>query len=302
MPIITGTFQRSLQPGVNMWFGADYDKYEKQFAEIFDLHTSEKNFEEDVNSYGLGLATVKHQGGAVSYGDMAQGPSYNYVHVTYALGFIITREAIEDNKYMELAAARSRHLAFGMHQTKEIVGANILNRGFDSNYTYVDGIELFSQVNLLSKGGTYRNELETPSDLSEAALEQMIIDISAHVDDAGLRISVLPEKLILPRNLRFEAARILGSTLQNDTANNALNVLKSQSVLPKGYCVNQYLTDQKAWFIKTNCPEGMKMMQRRALEVAPDTDFDTENVKFKSSERYSFGVTDKRSIFGSAGT
>ena len=299
--INTGALAKALWPGVNKWFGMSYDEYPSEYTEIFRTESSEKNFEEDVNAYGLGLAMVKPEGENLAYDSMAQGFLKRYTHTTYALGFIITREAIEDNQYMELAEKRARALAYSMRQTKENVGANVLNRAFDNNYTGADGLELCSTAHLLSKGGTYKNELTTAADLSEASLEQMCIDVADFKDDAGLRIAVMPRKLIIPSALQFEAERILKSTLQNDTANNALNAMKSKGVLPEGYCVNHYLTDTDAYFIRTDCPDGMKHFQRRDMAIDNDTDFDSENMKFKASERYVFGWTDPRGIFGSPG-
>ena len=300
--INTGAIAKALWPGVNAWYGQSYNEHPLEFPEIFKETRSDKNFEEDVNVYGLGLATVKPEGEALNYGSMGQGFIKRYVHTTYAHGFILTREKIEDNQYMELAEKHTRALAFSMRQTKEIVAANVLNRAFNSSYTGADGLELCSTAHIRSKGGTYQNELTTAADLSEASLEQMCIDIADTRDDAGNYISLMPRKLVIPRNLMFDAERILKSTLQNDTANNALNAMRSKGVLPEGYCMNHYLTDTDAFFVLTNCPDGLKHFQRRDVDLnSRDTDFDTENVKFKASERYVFGWTDPRGIYGSPG-
>lgn len=299
--INTGAFSKALWPGVNKWYGAAYDEHALQYKEIFKTETSDKNFEEDVNHYGTGLAVVKPEGEDITYDSMGQGFKQQYVHKTYALGFVVTRESIEDNQYMELAKSQSEALGLSMRQTKENVAANVLNRAFNSSYTGADGLELCSTAHLLSKGGTFRNELATAADLSEASLEQMCIDIMDMRNDANLRINVMPQKLVIPTALCFEAERILKSTLQNDTANNALNALKSKGVLPGGVVVNNYLTDSDAFFIITNCPNGLRHFQRRAMELTDDTDFGSENVKFKATERYSFGFTDPRGVFGSPG-
>lgn len=299
--ISTGSVAKALWPGVNAWYGQSYNDFPREYAEIFDIESSEKNFEEDVNVSNLGLATVKPEAGNIAYDDYKQHFLKRYAHITYGIGFILTREMIEDNQYVELAEKRSKMLGRAMHQTKENVAANVLNRAFNSSYTGADGLELCSAAHLLGKGGTYQNELTTAADLSEASLEQSCIDIMGLKDDAGLTISVMPRKLIVPRQLCFDAERILKSTLQNDSANNALNALKSKGVLPEGYVVNHYLTDTDAFFIKTDAPDGMKMFQRRDAEIAQDSDFDSENVKFKATERYSVGWTDPRGIFGSPG-
>ncbi len=299
--ISTGSLAKALWPGVNSWFGLAYNEYPLEHGEIFTLERSEKNFEEDVNVNGFGLARVKQEGANIGYDDMAQAFLKRYVHVTYALGFIVTREQIEDNLYMKLAEQRSKALAFSMRQTKENVAANVLNRAFSNSYTGADGIELCSTAHLLSKGGTFSNRMATDADLSEAALEQCCIDIMKLKNDAGLNISIMPRKLIIPVDLAFEAERILKSELQNDSANNALNALRAKGVLPEGVAINHYLTDTDAFFLKTNCPDGMKQFQRRDVQMENDTDFDSENVKYKATERYVFGWTDARGIYGSQG-
>lgn len=299
--ISTGSVAKALWPGVNAFFGLAYNEHPLEYTEIFDTEKSEMNFEEDVNVYGLGLATVKDEGANVAYDTMAQGFLKRYVHVTYGLGFIITREAVEDNQYLKLAKQRTEALAFSMRQTKENVGANVLNRAFNNSYTGADGLELCSTAHLLAKGGTFKNELTTAADLSEASLEQACIDIMDMVNDAGLNISIMPRKLIIPTALCFEAERILKSNLQNDTANNAINALRSKGILPDGVAINHYLTDSDAFFIKTNALDGLKHFERRALEIENDTDFDSENIKFKATERYVMSWTDPRGIFGSPG-
>ncbi len=301
--INTGAIAKALRPGVNAWFGLAYNQFPEQWKEIFDMGIamSGMNFEEDVNVNGLGLASVKPEGTSINYDTMQQGFTKRYVHVTYGQGYIITREAIEDNLYVKLAKQRAESLANGMRQTKENVAANILNRAFTSAYAGADGLELCSASHLLSKGGTFSNLISPGADLSEAALEQMLIQIGGFVDDASLRMQTKGMKLIIPRQLEFEAQRILGNSMRPGTAERDINAMVSLSKLPQGYTLNNYLSDDDAFFIKTDCQNGLKMFQRRALEVKDDSDFDTENVKFKATERYSFGWTDPRSIIGSAG-
>lgn len=301
--ISTGSIAKALWPGVNKFFGLSYAEHPLEYTEIFEMGRSDKNFEEDVNHYGLGLATVKPEGEKISYDEMAQGPVARYVHVVMAQGFVISREAVEDNLYMELAVKRSKELARSMRVTKEIIAANVLNRAFTSGYVGADGVTLINASHVNSRdASTYSNTLSTgAADLSEASLEQALIDIGGMGDDAGKPIMVQPRKLIIPRHLQFEAERILGSTLQGNTANNAVNALRSKGALPSGYVVNHYLTDPDAFFILTDVPDGLKGFQRRALAIENDTDFDSENMKFKATERYSFGWSDPRGIFGSPG-
>lgn len=297
----TGDMAKALWPGVNAWVGWAYKELDHQYKDIFEIHNSEKNYEQDVTLSSLGLLQVKPQGEDVRYDDFAQGFVKTYTHVVYGSGFILTREQIEDNQYEELAQKRALLLGRSAKETKENVSANVLNRAFNSSYTGADGLELCSAAHLFEKGGTYANELTTAADLSEASVEQACIDIMDFRDGANKLIAAMPKKLVVPRALCFDAERILKSTLQNDTANNAINALKSKGVLPEGYVVNYYLTDSDAWFIKTDCPDGLKMFKRRALEVTNDTDFNSENMKFKVTERYSVGWTDPRGIFGSPG-
>jgi len=299
--INTGAISKALRPGVNSWFGLAYNQYPEEYKQIFDTMMSSMNFEEDVNVNGFGLATVKPEGMALSYDSMQQGFLKRYVHVTYALGYVISREAIEDNLYIKLAQQRSEALARSMKQTKENVAANILNRAFNSSYTGADALELCSTAHLLSKGGTFSNKIATAADLSEASLEQALIDISGFVDDANLRMSARGMKLIIPRQLQFEAQRILKNMDRPGTAERDINAMVSLGMLPGGIVMNHYLTDTDAFFIKTDVAEGLKHFSRRALEIKDDSDFDTENVKFKASERFSFGWTDPRGIYGSPG-
>lgn len=297
----TGSLARSLMPGVNAWVGQDYADLKQQYKELFRTHNSSSNYEVDVSLSQTGLLVVKPEGQAIQYDDFAQGFVTTYTHLVYASGFIITREEIEDNKYQALTEKRSRLLGRSAKETKENVAANVLNRAFNSSYTGGDGLELCSTAHLLEKGGTYKNELTTAADLSEASLEQAAIDIMDFRDGANKLISANPRKLVIPRALCFEAERILKSSLQNDTANNSINALKSKGVFSEGYVINHYLTDTDAFFILTDVPDGLKHFERRALEVGNDTDFDSENMKFKVSERYSFGWSDPRGIFGSPG-
>lgn len=297
----TGSLPKSLWPGVNKFWGQFYDEWETEYTEVFETYTSNMAFEEDVGVTQLGYAVQKNEGSPITYDNFQQGYVDRYTHVTYGLGYIITREEIEDNLYGQLALKRTKGLAFSMRQTKELNAANILNRAFNNSYTYGDGKELCADDHPNVAGGTWRNELSVAADLSEASLEQACIDIAKLDSDVGLAIKIMPRKLIIPPDLMFEATRILQSVLQNDTANNAINALRVMGAIPEGAKVNHYLTDADAWFIITNCPDGMKHFERRAVEFTDDSDFDTENFKAKATERYSFGCTDKRSIFGSPG-
>lgn len=301
MTINRSNFAKALWPGVNAWYGEKYAEFPVQYTGLFETSSSSKAFEEDVGITGFGLAAVKGEGNAVSYDDMQQGFLTRYQHVSYALGFIITEEAIEDDQYMVIASKKASALAYSMRQTKEIVGANVYNRAFSSTYLGGDAKELCATDHPNVSGGTWSNELTTASDISEAALEQAIIDMGKWTNDRGLKIAVIPQKLILPVDLQFDIERILMSPLQYDNSNNAINALKSSGKFPGGVFINNYLTDTDAWFIRTNVPEGMKHLERRADQFSEDNDFDTNNLKYKAVGRYSFGWTDPRGLFGSPG-
>ena len=302
--ITTSNFAKDLVPGVKTWFGQKYKEYPIEYLDIFEKTNSTRAFEEEMGVTGFGLAAVKTEGSGVAYDDQEQGFVSRYTHVTYGLGFIITREMYEDGIAVTVALRRASALAFSIRQTKEIIGANVLNRAFNPNYTMgpnSDGKELCATDHPNKSGGTWRNELETPADLSEAALEQACIDIAAFTTDRGLKIASMPQKLIIPTSLEFDAMRILESVGQSGTANNDINALKASKKFPKGISVNHYLTDADAWFIQTNCPDGLKYMERRADAFGTENDFDTENAKFKATFRGSFGWSDPRGIFGSPG-
>lgn len=299
--ITTGNHPKALWPGIRAWFGRMYDEYPVECTQVFDQDTSEKAYEEDVEVTGFGLAPIKAEGQSLSFDSETQGYTKRYTHVAYALGYIVTKEELDDNLYEDVSKRRSRALAFSMRQTKEVVGANILNRATDSNYVGGDAKELLA-TDHPSLAGNWSNELSVAADLSEASLEDILIQIATANNSRGLRIALVGQKLIVPPQLSFEAERITKSTLQNDTANNAINAMKSKGLLPQGTMTYHYLTDPDQWFVKTNCPNGLMHIKRKALEFDKDNDFDTKNAKASAYERYSFGWTDPRCIFGSPGS
>ncbi len=300
MAINTGNFGKALWPGINAWYGKAYNEHSEQYSKLFEKNTSRKRFEEEVGISSFGLAHELAEGAGVSYDSEQQGFITRYNHVTYALGFIITKEMMEDDLYDVVGERRSKALAFSMRQTKETIAANVYNRAFNSSYTGGDGKEMCATDHPNVAGGTWANELATAADLSEAALEQAVIDIGDFTNDRGLKIAVQPKSLIIPVELQFEADRILKSDGRVATADNDMNVLKTKGVVPE-IVVNNYLTDADAWFLRTNSPEGLKYFERRADSFDMDNDFDTDNAKFKATARYSFGWTDPRGIYGSPG-
>lgn len=297
--INTGSIAKLLWPGLNAVWGKEYVEHPVEYRDLFDTDSSDKAYEEEVLVPGFGLAPVKAEGAAVQFDSTAQGYTSRYTHVAYGLGFIVTREAIDDNQYEKRALGSTKDLAFSFRQTKENVAANVYNRAANSSYTGGDGKELLATDHPI-QGGTFSNELAVAADLSEASLEDICIQIMNAVNDRGLKISLMPRSLIVPTALVFDATRILKSQLQNDTANNAVNALKSMGMLPEGVKANHYLTDANNWFVRTNAPRGMKLFERTSAEFAQDNDFDTSNLKYKGYERYSMGWTDPRGLYGSA--
>lgn len=298
--INSGSFAKALWPGVNAWYGKAYSEYPVEWTKLFEQFKSTRQFEEDVGVSSFGLAVVKPEGAPIYYDSERQAFITRYQHVTYALGFIITREIMEDDQYDVVGQRKAQGLAFSMRQSKEIIAANVYNRAFNSSYTGGDGKELLATDHPLFAGGTWANELSTAADLSEASLEQAHIDIAGFTNDRGLLISVRPKALIIPRQLMFEAKRITAPTGRPGTDTNDVNAMKAMGLVPE-VVVNHYLTDTDAWFLRTDAPHGMKHFERRGDSFDMDNDFDTENAKYKATARYSFGWTDPRGLFGSPG-
>lgn len=294
-------FAKQLEPGLNALFGLTYKQFPEQWREIFEFNTSSKAFEEDVLLEGFGAAPTKAEGSAVSYDTAGESFVSRYHHATRALAFSITEEAEEDGLYGSIAKRYVKALARSMQHSKEIEGANVLNNGFDSSYTGGDGVELLSTAHPTRGAGNQSNELATAADLSETSLEQILINISDMKDDRGLPIAAMGVKLIVPTALVFTAERLLKTAGRVGTADNDINAIKAGGYLPQGVVVNQRLSDSDAWFVKTDVPDGLKMFQRRALKKGMEGDFETGNIRYKTSERYSFGWTDWRGIYGSPG-
>lgn len=299
-PITSGAHPKALWPGVHDFFGMVYDEYAQEYTMIFDVLSSGQSYEEDVQSTNFGLVPIKAEGEATRYDSHQQGWVKRYTNVAYSMGYIVTKEELDDNLYRQRSFPRARMLAYSLRQTEETVGANVLNRGFNTAYVGGDGKPLFA-TDHPSLGGDYSNKLPVDADLSETALEDLLIIINTAKDFRGNVIRLLPQHMIVHPNDQFNAARILKSILQNDTANNAVNAIRAMNALPGGFVVNHYLTDTDAWFIKTNCPNGMQWFNRKSQEFTQDNDFDTENAKAKVYRRFSNGWTDPKGMYGSAG-
>ena len=301
MAISRAQLAKELEPGLNALFGMEYARYDNEAAEIYDTESSERAFEEEVMLSGFGAAPVKGEGSAVSFDDAQEAYTARYTHETIALAFSITEEAIEDNLYDRLASRYTKALARSMANTKQVKGAATLNNAFDSTFTGGDGKELCATDHPLVSGNTLRNEPSTASDLNETSLENALIDIAAFVDERGLKVSVRGMKLIVPAALQFVADRLLESTLRPGSADNDVNAVRNMGMLPQGYTLNHYLTDTDAWFIKTDAPRGFIHFERMPMSTKMEGDFDTGTVRYKARERYSYGVSDPRCVFGSPG-
>ena len=298
--ITSSSFAKLLWPGLNAIYGKSYNDYATEWDKLFEKNSSDRAYEEDVGLSSFGLASVKNEGAPITFDIERQGFTTRYNHVVYALGFIITREAYEDDQYGKVGAQKAKALARSMRQTKEIVAANIYNRAFNSSYTGGDGQALISASHPNVAGGTFSNRIAVDSDLSEAALEQAVIDIAGFRDDRGLLIAAKPKQLILPYQLQFEAYRILNADGRVGTELNDPNALKDKGLFGN-ITFSHYFTDPDAWFIRTDVQDGLKYFERRGDAFEMDNDFDTENAKYKATARYSFGWTDPRAIYGSPG-
>ena len=291
---------KELLPGLNALFGLEYKKYEDEHKMVYEADTSERSFEEEVKLSGFGAAPVKNEGSAITYDSAQESYTARYTHETIAMGFSITEEAMEDNLYASLSARYTKALARAMAYTKQTKAAAILNNGF-TTFLSGDGVALLATNHPLVSGGTNANEPATAADLNETSLEDAVINIAAFTDERGLLISARPRKLIIPPALQFTATRLLETTGRVSTADNDINALKNNGSIPEGYGINHYLTDPDAWFLTTDCPNGLKHFTRVKLATSMDGDFDTGNVRYKARERYSFGVSDPLAIYGSPG-
>jgi len=310
--ITTSSAPKALWPGINKWYGDTYNEFSTQYTALFDTETSRRAYEEEVGSTGFGLAQIKPEGQSIAYDDASQAFITRYTPVRYALGFIITHEAMVDNLYDTVGKRGSQDLAFSMRQTKEVVGANVYNRAQIGGFVGGDNVTMINAAHPNFTGGTQSNVAQGNAALSEAALEQACIDIAKWETDRGLLINVVPTQLIVPPSLQFEAKRILGSegrttasltsefTSFTSGATNDINAINAMGKF-SSYTVNNFLTVDTAWFLRTDVKNGPKVFEREAMVFAPDNDFDTENAKYKATERYAFGWTDWRGIFGSNG-
>lgn len=298
----SGNYPKALRPGMKKWWGRSYTEHPMEWTDLFDKDTSDKSYEELGEATGFGLVPTKVAGAASVFDSESQGTITRATHVAYSLGFAVTYEEMADNLYMEVGKRRTNALAFSFRQTKEIVLANVYNRAFSSSYTFGDGKELLA-TDHPTLDGTQSNEMAIPADMSETSLEDLCIQIAGAKNSRGLNIAIKPQTLIVPKNSMFEATRILKSTLQNDSANNAVNALNTMNVFPGGVKVNHYLTDTDAFFIRTTVPSGSGLIcfQREKADFDQDNDFPTKDFLARGYERYSATCGDFRALYGSTG-
>ena len=301
MAISRAQLVKELEPGLNALFGMEYDRYDQEHTEIFETESSDRAFEEEVMLSGFGNASTKSEGAGVQFDQANEVYTSRYTMETIALAFALTEEAMEDNLYDQLGARYTRALARSMSHTKQVKAAAVLNNAFDSSFAGGDGKELCATDHPLGGGGTFRNEPSTAADLNETSLENALIDISQFVDERNMIVALRGMKLIVPPALQFVADRLLESTLRVGTSDNDLNAIKNRGMIPDGYTNNHFLTDTDAFFLKTDAPNGFKYFERIPLSTSMEADFDTGNMRYKARERYAFGFSDPRCVFGSPG-
>ena len=270
MAISRAQLVKELEPGLNALFGMEFARYEDETREIFETESSDRAFEEEVLITGFGNAPVKREGDGVEFDTAYEGFTARYTHETIALAFALTEAAVEDTLYDRLGARYTKALARSMAHT-------------------------------LAGGGTFSNRPSTYVDLNETSLEDSLITVSTFVDDRNLTLALQGMKLVVPPQLQFIAERLLETPGRVGTADNDINALRNMGMISDGYAVNHFLTDTDAWFVLTDCPDGMKHFERTSLSTNMEGDFDTGNVRFKARERYSFGWSNPRGIYGSSG-
>lgn len=300
--ITTGNHPKALWPGVHAWWGQTYAEHPTEYTDLFDQLESEMAYEQDVQVTGFGLASVKEEGGEVTYDSEVQGPVATYPHIAYSLGYIVTFEEMINNLYEKIAMNRAKANAFSMQQTIENICAALYNDAFTGNvYTGADGQTLCSAAHPNTTGGTYSNVLTPPADLMEASLEDIVIQAMGLQTDRNLLVSIMPTSLHIARQEWFNANRILKSVLQPGTANNDINVLKATNAFPGGVKLNHYFTSPHAWFVRTNCLQGMQQFWRVRPVFDQDNDFGTKNALASTYMYFSVGNTDPRAILASNG-
>ena len=301
MAISRAQLAKELEPGLNALFGMEYARYENEHAEIFETESSDRAFEEEVLIVGFGNASVKTEGQGVDFDSASEGFTARYTHETVALAFALTEEAVEDNLYDRLGARYTKALARSMAHSKQVKAANVLNNAFSSSYLGGDDKSLVATDHPLAGGGTLSNRPTSFVDLNETSLENALISISTYVDDRNMTLALQGTKLVVPPQSQFIADRLIETPGRVSTADNDINAVRNMGLLPQGYAVNHFLTDTDAFFVLTDVPDGFKHFERTPISTSMEGDFDTGNVRYKARERYSFGFSNPRCVYGSQG-
>jgi hypothetical protein len=294
-------FRSIVEPILNEAFDGVYDQRADEWKQVFVQQQGiPRNYHEEPVLYGFGAAPELPDGTAVTYDAGGVLFLQRYVYKVYGLAFALTKVLVEDGDHIRIGQTYAKHLAQSLIETKETLGANILNRSFTAGYNGGDGVTLVATNHPIAQG-TFSNQLTTPANLSQTSLEQILIQIRNAVDNNGKRIRLNPEKLVVSPSNVFQAEVLLKSVLRTGTADNDINPVKSMGLLAGGQANLSRLTSTTAWWVKTDAPEGLKLMMRRGLEKSMEGDFETDSTRFKSTERYAFGWTDPRTVFGTPG-
>ncbi len=301
VPMRSTDFRSIVEPILNEAFDGVYDQRADEWKQVFVQQQGiPRNYHEEPVLYGFGAAPELPDGTPVTY--QAGGVLFlqRYVYKVYGLAFALTKVLVEDGDHIRIGQTYAKHLAQSLIETKETLCANVLNRAFTAGFNGGDGVPLVATNHPIA-AGTFSNQLNTPAALSQTSLEQLLIQIRNAVDNNGKRIRLNPEKLVVSPSNVFQAEVLLKSVLRTGTADNDINPVKSMGLLAGGQANLSRLTSTTAWWIKTDAPEGLKLMMRRGLEKSMEGDFETDSTRFKSTERYAVGWTDPRTIWGTAG-
>lgn len=298
-PMRSVDFRSIVEPILNEPFDGIYNQRDDEYAQIFNTRTGmTRSYHEEPVMHGMGPAPELPEGMAVNFDSGGILFIKRYYYAVYGLAFGLTKVLVEDGDHIQLGTTFSEHLAQSMIETKETLCANILNRAFNASFPGGDGVALISTAHPI-RNGTFSNQLTTAAALSQTPVEQLLIQIRNAVDNNGKRIRLKPLQLVAsPANV-FQAEVILKSALRTGTANNDINPVRS--MIPKGQANLARITSTTAWWIKTDAPRGLSLMMRRKLQRSMEGDWDTDTMRYKSTERYVPGWTDPRTLWGTAG-
>ena len=301
-PMRSTDFRSIVEPILNECFDGVYDLREDEWSRVFREEDGiPRNYHEEPVLYGFGAAPQLPDGTPVSYQQGGVLFLQRYVYQVFGLAFALTKVLVEDGDHIRIGQTYARHLAQSLIETKETLGANILNRAFNGSYVGGDGKSLVATDHPLANGATFSNQLNTAAALSQTSLEQLLIQIRNAVDNNGKRIRLTPKKIVAGPSNVFQAEVLLKSVLRTGTADNDINPVKSMGLLAEGQANLSRITSSTAWWVETDAPEGLKLAMRRGLEKSMEGDFETDSMRYKATERYAFGWTDPRGIYGTPG-